>query len=208
VSVCGVSKAAGIGAFEDMRTKEVVIAGSALNSALTKSAFAVRNLFGVRMKVVPGYKGTASIKIAIARGEVHGVCSILMSTLTSHWRSEFESGDFRPILQLSGRGRVGVIPHVDDFVKSDDDRQVHGLIFGVQSLGKLYAAPPGIPAARRDALRAALAATMKDPEFVADAARTKMDVSPMTGQEVEAFIAKTSTAAPAVIERAKRVIAP
>jgi tripartite-type tricarboxylate transporter receptor subunit TctC len=208
VAICGVSKAAGIDKFEDMRSKEVIIGGSAPNSALVKSALAVRNLFGVKMKVVPGYKGTASIKIAIARGEVHGVCSILMSTLRSHWRDEYDSGNFRPILQLSGRARLKGIPHVDDFVKSEQDRQVHGLIFGVQSLGKLYAAPPGIPVERRDALRKALAATMKDPAFLADAAKTKIDISPMSGQDVEAFIARVSAAPPAVIERAKKALAP
>ena len=132
VAVCGVSKAAGIARFEDMRTKEVLIGGASSNGALARSALAVRNLFGVKMKVVSGYKGTASIKIAIGRGEVHGVCSVLMSTITSVWREDYESGNFRPIIQLSGRARVGAdIPHVDDYVKSDDDRQVHALIFGV-----------------------------------------------------------------------------
>ena len=77
------------------------------NGALVESALAVRNLLGVKMKVVPGYKGTASIKIAITRGEVHGVCSVLMSTITSAWRDDYQSGNFRPIIQLSGRARVG-----------------------------------------------------------------------------------------------------
>jgi tripartite-type tricarboxylate transporter receptor subunit TctC len=104
--------------------------------------------------------------------------------------------------------RIAGIPHVDDFVKSEAERQLHGLVFGVQALGKLYAAPPGIPPDRRDALRAALAATMKDPEFIADAAKTKINISPMTGTEVEAFIAAVSTASPAVIERVKQVYSP
>jgi tripartite-type tricarboxylate transporter receptor subunit TctC len=208
VAVCGVSKAAGIGKFEDMRAKEVIIGASGQGSALVKSTIAVRNLFDVKMKLVAGYKGTASIKIAIARGEVHGVCSILMSTLRSHWRDEYDSGNFRPILQLSGRERLAGVPHVDDFVKSDDDRQVHGLIFGIQSLGKLYAAPPGIPADRLDALRKALAATMKDAEFLADAAKMQLDISPMTGEEVEAVIAKVTAASPAAIERAKQALTP
>jgi tripartite-type tricarboxylate transporter receptor subunit TctC len=85
---------------------------------------------------------------------------------------------------------------------------VHALVFGVQALGKVYAAPPGVPAARRDALRAALSATVRDPEFLAEAAKTQIDISPMSGAEVEAFIAKVSTASPAVIERAKRAFAP
>ena len=208
VAVCGVSKAAGIDKFEDMRSKEVIIGASGQSSALVKSAIAVRNLFDAKIRLVSGYKGTASIKIAMARGEVHGVCSILMSTLRSHWRDEYDSGNFRPILQLSGRTRIAGIPHVDDFVKSDDDRQVHGLIFGIQSLGKLYAAPPGIPANRQDALRKALAATMKDAEFLADAARMHIDISPMTGDEVEAVIAKVTAASPTAIERARKALTP
>ncbi len=93
-------------------------------------------------------------------------------------------------------------------MKSDDDRQVHALIFGIQALGKTYAAPPGIPAERRDALRAAFVAAIKDPAFVADARKTQIDISPMTGAEIEAFIAKVSTASPEVIERVKQAYAP
>ena len=84
-----------------------MIGGAASTGALTRSALAVRNLFGAKMKVVAGYKGTASIKIAISRGEVHGVCGLLMSTITSAWREDYEAGNFRPIIQLSGRARIG-----------------------------------------------------------------------------------------------------
>jgi tripartite-type tricarboxylate transporter receptor subunit TctC len=209
VAVCGVSPAAGIARFEDMRRREVLIAGAAAVGALTRTALAVRNLFGARMKIVAGYKGTASIKIAISRGEVHGVCSVLMSTLTSAWRDDYEAGNFRPIIQLSGRARLGPdIPHVDDYVKSDEDRGVHALIFNAQALAKLYAAPPGIPGDRRDALRAALLAAMQDPAFLAETASAQMDISPMSGHEVEAFIAQASRASPATIERVKQAYAP
>jgi tripartite-type tricarboxylate transporter receptor subunit TctC len=208
-AVCGVSKAAGVGTFADMRRKEVVFGGASNTGALVRSALAVRNLLGARMKVVAGYKGTASLKIAINRGEVHGVCALMMSTITAGWRDEYESGNFRPILQLSGRARVGAdIPHVDDFVKSDEDRQVHGLAFGVQALGKLYASAPGIPAARRNALRKALSETVTDPDFGAEAKKAKIDISPMTGKEVEAFIARVSAASPAVIARTKQAYTP
>ena len=208
VAICGVSKASGIARFEDMRSTEVAIGGSAPAGALTRNALALRNLLGVKMKVVPGYKGTASIKIAIARGEVHGVCGMVMSTITSVWREEYEAGNFYPIIQLSGRRRLPNIPDVDDYAKSDEDRQIHGLIFRAQELGKLYVAPPDIPAARRDALRAAVAHTVKDPEFLAEAAKLHMDISPMAGPEVEAVINRMSAASPAVIERVKRAFVP
>jgi tripartite-type tricarboxylate transporter receptor subunit TctC len=209
VAICGVAKASGIARFDDMRTNETIFGGAASNGALVRSALAVRNLLGVKMKVVPGYKGSASVKLAITRGEVQGVCSLLMSTITSGWREDYESGNFYPVLQLSGRARIGAdIPHVDDFAKTEEDQQVFGLIFGVQALGKPYAGPPGMPGDRRDALRAALSATMADAEFIAEASKAQMDIAPMTGQEVEAFIARVSAASPAVIERVKQAYSP
>ena len=208
LAVCSVSKAAGIASFEEMRTTEVVIGGASASGALLRNALALRNLLGVKMKVVAGYKGTASIKIAIARGEVHGVCGMLMSTLTSVWREDYEAGNIRPIIQLSGRRRLAGMPNVDDYAKSDQDRQVHGLIFGAQALGKLYAAPPDVPTVRRDALRAAVMATVKDPDFIAETARMQMDISPTTGLEVESAIARLSAVSPVVIERVKRAFAP
>jgi tripartite-type tricarboxylate transporter receptor subunit TctC len=207
VAVCGVSKGAGIARFDDMRTKEAIFGATGATGPLVKSALAVKNLLGVRMKVVSGYQGSASVKIAIQRGEVQGICGLPMSTITAFWRDDYESGNFKPIIQLSGRkGQESLkdVPHVDDYAKSEDDRQVYGLIFGTQALGRIYVSPPAMPASRKAALRSALLATMKDPQFIADAAKTQIDISPMTGEEVEAFIARLSAAPPTVVEQAKQ----
>src|SRR5262245_43231111 len=206
VAVCGVSKASGVAKFDDMRSKETIFGATGATGPLVKSALAVKNLLGVKMKVVSGYQGSASVKVAIQRGEVHGICGLPMSTITSFWRDDYQSGNFKPIIQLSGRKQAELkdVPHVDDYAKSDEDRQVYGLIFGTQALGRIYLSPPAMPEARKVALRKALLDTMKDPEFIADATKTQIDISPMTGEETEAFIAKLSTASPAVIERTKQ----
>jgi tripartite-type tricarboxylate transporter receptor subunit TctC len=210
VAVCGISKAAGIANFDEMRTKETIWGATGATGPLVKSAAAVKNLLGAKMKIVSGYKGSASVKIAITRNEVHGICGLPMSTITSSWSDVYSSGDFRPVIQLSGRKQPKLkgIPHVDDFAKSDEDRQVFGLIFGTQALGRIYLSPPGTPDARRNALRTALLATMKDPGFMADAKKTGIDIEPMTGDEVEQLIARLSSASPATIERVKKAVVP
>ncbi len=206
VAVCGISKVSGVTKFEDMLTRETIWGATGATGPLVKSAAAVKNLLGAKMKIVSGYKGSASVKIAVSRNEVHGICGLPMSTILSAWSDIYNSGEFRPVIQLSGRKQADLkgIPHVDDFAKSEDDRQIYGLIFGTQALGRIYLAPPGTPDARRDALRAALLATMKDPQFVADATKAQIDISPMTGAEVEKFIARLSTASPATVERVKQ----
>lgn len=206
VAVCGVTKASGVASFDDMLKRETIIAGTGATGPLGKAALAVKNLIGAKIKLVSGYAGSASVKLAMNRGEVAGICGLPMSTVKSFWKDDYEAGNFKPILQLSGKKdpALGGIPHVDDFIKTDQDRQVFGLIFGIQALGRLFVGPPGIPAARTAALRAAMAATEKDPAFKEDAVKTGIDILPMTGQEVEAFIARISASPPAVIERAKQ----
>jgi tripartite-type tricarboxylate transporter receptor subunit TctC len=210
VGTCGISKASGIQKFDDLLSRETIFGATAQTGTFGKFALAVKNLLGAKYRIVSGYKGSADVKIALNRGEVHGICGLPLSTITSHWRDEYESGNFRPIIQLSGAKHPDLksVPHVNDYAKGPEDLQVFGLIFGMQALGRFYVAPPAIPTDRRDALRAALAATMRDPQFRADAAKTQIDINPSSGGEIEAFIARVSASAPAVIDRAKRALRP
>jgi tripartite-type tricarboxylate transporter receptor subunit TctC len=206
VGICGVSKVSGITKFEDMLTKEVVVGATGATGPLAKYALAVKNLLGAKIKLVPGYKGSASVKLAINRGEVQGICGLSMSSVTSQWRNELQSGAFKPILQLSGKPHPALrgVPHVDAYAKTALEKQVFGLIFGVQALGRIYTSTPGLPPERASALRAAFTATMSDPQFLDDAAKSKIDINPDTGAEVEAFIARIAASPPEVIERAKQ----
>jgi tripartite-type tricarboxylate transporter receptor subunit TctC len=208
VAVCGMSKAAGIGSFEDMLKKESVWGATGATGPLVKSAAAVKNLLGAKMKIVLGYKGSSGVKIAITRGEVHGICGLPMSTIRSAWGDLYRAGAFWPVLQLSGPGspELNNLPHVDNFAKTENDRQIYGLIFGTQALGRTYLAPPGMSVARRNMLRAALSATLKDPQFLSDANKAQIDISPMTGEEVERFVARISSAPSAIVEQVKRTV--
>jgi len=137
VGICGVSKESGIGKFEDLLVKETVFGGTGATGPLGKNALAVKHLLGAKIKLVQGYQGSASVKLAINRGEVHGICGLSMSSVTSQWRDEVQSGGFKMILQLSGRPHPALagVPHVDRYAKTAEDEQVFGLIFGAQALG-------------------------------------------------------------------------
>jgi tripartite-type tricarboxylate transporter receptor subunit TctC len=206
VAVCGVSKASGIKTFDDLMKKETIIAGTGKSGPLAKAALAVKHLLGAKIKLVSGYKGSASVKVAMNREEVGGICGLPMSTIRSFWRDDYQSGEFKPILQLSGKKdpALGGIPHVNDFIKTEEDRKVFELIFGIQALGRIFVAPPNVPADRVAALREAMSATEKDPQFLAEAAKTKIDIVPMTGKEVEEFIARVSASPAAIVKRAEQ----
>ena len=205
---CGVAKASGIASFDELLTKEAIFGATGATGPLGTFAQALRNLLGAKLKVVYGYKGSAEVKLAMNRGEVQGVCGLPISTIKSFWGDEYRSGEFKPIIQLSGKPHPDLkgIPHVERYAKTEEDRQVFDLIFGAQAIGRVYASPPGQPPARTKALRDAMMATMKDEKFLADAARAKIDIDPMTGEEVAALIARYSAASPAVVARAKAAL--
>jgi tripartite-type tricarboxylate transporter receptor subunit TctC len=207
VAICGVSKASGVNTFKDLQERETIFGAAGATGAPSKITHAIRHLAGAKSKLVTGYKGATDIKLAISRGEVEGFCGMPLSTLHSFWGDVYRAGEFKPIIQLSGKPTAELkgIPHIDSFAKTEEDRQVFALVFGGQALGRFYYAPPGVPADRVKALRAALMATMKDKDFLADAEKTRIDIEPMSGEEVEALVARFSSVPPAVVERAKQV---
>ena len=207
VGTCGVSKASGINSFEDLlkSDKEIVFGATGATGPIGRLAEAVRNLTGAKMKIVYGYKGTAGLKLAMGRGEVQGICGLPLSTVKSFWGDVYKSGEFKVILQLSGKPQAELkgVAQITDYAKLDDDKKVFDLVFGTQALGRIYMAPEGVPADRVKALRDALMATMKDKDFLAEAEKTKINIEPMTGEETAALIKKFSSVSPAVVKKAQ-----
>jgi tripartite-type tricarboxylate transporter receptor subunit TctC len=208
-AICGVTKDSGITKFEDLLAKEYVFGATGATGPLGKLAQAVKNLTGAKIKVVYGYKGSADVKLAMNRGEVVGICGLPLSTVKSFWGDEYKSGEFKPIIQLSGKPHPELkgLPHIDSYAKTEEDRQVFGLVFGAQALGRFYFSPPGQPEARTKALRAALMAAMKDKDFLADAEKAQIDIEPMTGEETAEMVEKYTSVPPKVVERAKQATA-
>jgi tripartite-type tricarboxylate transporter receptor subunit TctC len=80
------------------------------------------------------------------------------------------------------------VPLVMDFAKTEDQQQIFKLIFARQVMGRPYLAPPRVPADRADALRNAFVRTMEDPEFLADAEKTQLEITPVSGAEIEKLV--------------------
>ena len=208
VAICGVSKSSGIERFEDLLARQSIFGATSTNGAIAKHTLALRYLFDAKIKLIAGYQGSGAIKLAMLRGEVAGVCGISMSTIAAAWRDEFDAGVFKPILQLSGGPHADLkgVPHINDIARSEDDRMVIGLIYGTQALGRPYASAPAVPTDRRDALRAAFTATMKDPQFLNETAKAQLDISPMAGEQAEALVARIFASPPDIVERAKQAV--
>ena len=100
------------------------------------------------------------------------------------------------------------VPSALDLVANAENRQVMELILLRQEAGRPFAAPPDAPSDRVAALRQAFAATLADPDFIADADRAQLEIEPMTGEAIAAMLAKAYAAPKAVIARAAELVYP
>jgi tripartite-type tricarboxylate transporter receptor subunit TctC len=207
-SVCGVSPEAKVERFEDLLSREVVFGATGPTGPLGQAARALNQIVGTKLKIIYGYKGSATVKLAIAKGEVQGICGLPWSTIKAFWKDDLDTKRFKPIIQLSAKRlpELGPIAHIDDHVKTPEARQLVELIFGQLVLGRIYAAPPGVPDERIAALRKAFMATMSDKEFRADAEKTRIDILPATGEQVGTLIRRFYAFSPAVVALAKQTV--
>jgi len=207
VSSCGVWHTTGVTRFEDMMQKEVVFGASGPAAITAAHAQVLKNLLGAKAKVILGYTGTKDVSLAMQRGEVGGSCGLTVSSLRTQWRDEWRNGDLKILIQMGSRDHPELkdVPNIYKFAKSEDDTKVLHLIFDQSILGRPVLGPPGIPAARATALRDALIATLKDPQFLADAEKAQMEILPATHDEIEKLLATFYAYPPAIIEKAKKV---
>lgn len=210
VSVCAVRADAGIARFEDMMAKEVMIGGTGLAGPISQTPVALKNLTGAKINLIDGYKGTATVRMAVERKEVQGICGVSFSTIRTQWRPLIESGAVKLVLHL------GTAPHshpllqnvqyVYEYARTPEQRAVFDLVFGPQGLGRSFAAPPGVPADRVAALREAFSKAMKDPALLAEAEKIDLDIAPQSGVEVQDFIQRAYAMPAEIVASAKKAI--
>jgi tripartite-type tricarboxylate transporter receptor subunit TctC len=190
VSVCVAWYTSGIKTFEDAQKKELVVGSGGTADDTYQYPALLNNMFGAKFKMVPGYPGGNDINLAMERGETQGRCSIPWSTVKATRRFWIDENKVSLLMQysLSKHPDLPNVPLVMDLAKNDEQRNILKLIFGRQVMGRPFAAPPGVPKDRADALRKAFADTMTDPAFLAEAERAKLEITPVSGETIARLV--------------------
>src|ERR1700731_3186962 len=192
VSVCMTWHTSPIKTFDDMLVKPFTVGGLGKDADPDIFAMVLRNVFGAKLKLVSGYPGTNDGTLAMERGEVNGMCGISWSTAKARHSDWMKTRKVNLPVQFGLRKEADIsdVPAVMDLVKGEEQTRMVRLILAGQAMARPYAAPPGIPDERRRALIAAFDATMKDPEFRADADKLQADVSPVMAGEIDKLLAE------------------
>jgi tripartite-type tricarboxylate transporter receptor subunit TctC len=210
VSTCIAWAASGISSFRDVFQREVLVGASASGGSSRDFPTVYNNLLGTKFKIVSGYPGTAAMTLAVEQGEVQGICGYNWTSLQTQKPNWVRDKKINILAQAAMQGHPALdalgVPRIWQFVTTDEQRQALELFLGQQVFGRPYMAPPGVPGDRLAALREAFMKTMADPEFLADAKRLNVDISAVSGAEVQALVNKLFATRPEFVARAKNAM--
>jgi tripartite-type tricarboxylate transporter receptor subunit TctC len=209
-SVCAFSKASGITSIEKwMASKTPVKMGATGPGAATYDMpTMLKATLGLPIQVISGYKGPTEITLAVEGGELAGVCNAWVSLRVTSIRA-IEAGDLVVVLQVvpSAHPELPRVPLAINLAKTDEARElIQAGIHDVSAITRPYVLPPGTPKDRVQMLRSAFVNALKDPQFVADAKKSALDLDPLTGEELERIVTRLLKMSPATLAKLKEVL--
>jgi tripartite-type tricarboxylate transporter receptor subunit TctC len=176
--------------WRDVQTGPFTIGALAPGDNTVTIALVLKNLFGANIKLVNGYPGTSDLFLAIERGEVEGACGISWRPFLIQHRDWMAQKKINVLIQVALSKDPGLpdTPLITEFIKDPEQLKILSLLIASQAMARPFLAPPGIPADRKQALRAAFDQTMKDPQFLADVEKAGLYVHPMTGGDIDVLL--------------------
>ncbi len=191
VSVCVAWHDSGGAKFEDLLAKELTVGGTGPGDDTVQFAKIMVGVLGAKLKIVSGYPGGNDVMLAMERGELQGRCGLSWSSVKATHASWITEKKINVLVQLALTKHPDLpnVPLITDIAKTDEQKQILKLIFARQVMGRPFLGPPGIPKDRVAALRKAFMDTMEDKEFLADAERSKIEITPVAGEQIEKLVA-------------------
>ena len=202
-STCVTWHASGIDTLEKFMTREVIMGSSTIYHANL-----LNTLFGAKLKLVQGYPGGNDVLLAMERGEVQGRCNWSWSSIISTKPDWVRDKKINIIIQFADEKHPEMpnVPLVTELAKNEHQRQMLDLVLSTQKMARPFAAPPGVPDERITALRKAFMDTTKDPEFIAVANAQQLELSPVSGEQIQEMLARISNTPKSVIREVRDAV--
>ena len=203
--VCVAIEGAPVQKAQDLFKHELLVGGAGAGTAVSNTPTLLSRLLGMKFKLVEGYGNSQAILLAIERGEVQGICQSL-SSLRGSRPDWFESGKLKVLFNTERQPVPNLnAPSVFEFVKSEEHRKILALYTSSVEFGRPIVAPPNVPKERVEALRKALADTLKDPELLDEAKKQGMEMTYVSGQELEKLIADLMSTPAEIVEKMREM---
>ena len=199
---CGLAKSSGIDSADKwLASKVAPRLGATAPGTGAYDTSRLLSTLGFPLQLVLGYKSTGEMRVAVERGELHGVCTGWES-LRSLWKNFIESGELVIVLQALPKPHMELpkVPLAINFAKTEEARQLIQIgVHDVSAASRPFMLSPGTPKDRVQLLRQAFTATMNDSAFLTDAEKSNLDISPLSGTELEKTVHGILKTSPAVL---------
>jgi tripartite-type tricarboxylate transporter receptor subunit TctC len=209
--LCVLSQKTGIASAEQWLASktQLKLAGSAPGATTDDVAKVLKESISLPVRLIAGYKGTADMRVAVESGEVDGICGFSWASVRTTWRKAIESKEVSIVLQTAPKPHADLpkVPLSINFAKTAEARQL--IEAGVHQPSQItysYSIPPGTPKERVQTLRRAFIQTVKDSDFLNDAAKANLEIAPASGEEIEQLIQNLFKTPPAVVAKLKEVL--
>jgi tripartite-type tricarboxylate transporter receptor subunit TctC len=206
IRVCYASATSGIKTWDQMMARrEFLIGNTAKGSNAYVNGAILRKVFHAPVRQISGYPGSNEGRLAMERGELEGNCGS-WSAVPQDW---IANNRINVLVRFSPKRPADMaasVPYVLDIATTQDERDLLAILNGSGELGRPFIVARAVPVERVGILRAAVAATLKDEMFLAEAQKQSLPLDPVSGEEAETIIAKMYAAPPALARRVKDVL--
>ncbi len=198
---------AGVTSVDVLRKRTVVTGGTGPSSPTDIIPKLLNRYAGTKYKLISGYKGLGAIKLAMESGEVEAMVGSWIAFKTS-FAQLVRDKKVKILVQLAPKRHRELpdVPTAAELTTSAEGRAVANFLASSADIGRALATVPGAPKARVEALRAAFAATIRDPLFIAETTKRRLDVNPATAGELEAIVAETLATPPDIAAKAAEIV--
>jgi len=208
-TACALTKASGITSIDRwFAAKTPVKLGATGSGPIVDVPKILKSAVGLPIQLVLGFKGTADIRLAAESGELAGACWS-WDAIKSTWTRGLESGEVSIVLQALAKPLADLpkVPLAISYAKSEDARRLIEVgIHDAADIARPFVMPPGTPKDRVQIIRQAFSATLKDPAFVAEAEKSKLDIDPVSGEALEKIVAAIYKMNPAMLAKLKEAL--
>ncbi len=198
----------GVKTIDDAKAKPVPIGTTGTNDDAYVYAKVLNATIGTRFTIVSGYNGTSAVNMAIERGEVSAMGRATYFGFLAQKPDWLRDKKVTLLVQLgfAKQPELPDVPLLIDMMPNDEARQIAALVTLPTAIGYSHWLAPEAPADRVKTLRAAYDATVKDPAFLADAAKQNLQVRPKTSTEIEALITRATSTPEAIRKRTASIL--
>ncbi|HEY2228083.1 MAG TPA: hypothetical protein VGI22_10155 [Xanthobacteraceae bacterium] len=193
---------------DDLMHEELIVGGTGSTAIANTFPRVLNAVLGTRFRVIPGYPGANDALLAMERGETQGFCSLGFATLDAIRPGWVRDHKVNILVQLALQKSKEHpdVPLALDFAKSEADRQAIALIVSPNLFARPFAAPPGLPSDRLEALRQAFDETVTDPDYLAEAQARALHIDLVTGRELDDVLRRVYETPRDIVTRVKDAV--